>query len=179
MEQRNSGIFEDYARDLGVPPSLGEFSCNDVNRDNAQVVDLVDRAFTSWTIWAYYTAADDPADCPRQGLLIDDATPAKLKPLKLDALAVPHTQAIAGTPKATDYDRSTQTFTLSYDAASDALTQVFVPQRQYPHGYAVAATGAAAASDPGAPGLFLRGGPGAAGPVTRQPAGNAATARPP
>ena len=178
IEQRNIGIFEDYARDLGVPPILGEFSCNDVNRDNAQVVDLVDRAFTSWTIWAYYTAADDPADCPRQGLLVDDGTPAKLKPLKLDALVVPHAQAIAGTPKTTDYDRSTQTFTLSYDATSDALTQVFVPARHYPHGYAVQADGASVVSDAGAPWLLLRAAPGASVSVTVRPATDGTTRRP-
>ena len=75
FEQHGIGAFIDYARSNGLPSLLGEFSCNDVNPDNAQVVDQVDRAFVSWTIWAYYTAADDPADCAHQGLLVDDTKP--------------------------------------------------------------------------------------------------------
>src|SRR5207248_6410586 len=117
VEDHGIGAFVDYAHDQGVPALLGEFSCNDVNPDNAQVIDRADRAFASWTIWAYYTAADDPADCGPQGLLRDDTQPASeanAKQDKLDALVVPHPQAIAGDPQAYDYDRSTRTMTLSY-----------------------------------------------------------------
>jgi len=158
IEQRDIPNFLDYAKGLGVPSVLGEFSCNDVNPDNAQIVDQVDSAFTSWTIWAYYTAADDPADCPAQSLLVDDKQPgseANAKQPKLDALVVPYAQAIAGTPQVTGFDRSTRTFTLSYDARP-GTTQVFVPARVYPKGYATAVTGATVVSDPGAPWLLLR-----------------------
>jgi len=179
VEQRNIGIFHAYARSLGVPTLLGEFSCNDVNRDNAQLVDLVDRAFTSWTVWAYYTGADDPADCPRQGLLVDDKQPAVAKQLKLDALVVPYAQAVAGTPRATDFDRASATFTLSWAPGPDALTQVFVPARHYPHGYAVQATGARVVSAPGAPWLLLRAEPGAtSASVKVTPRTDASTHRP-
>ena len=47
----------------------------------------------------YYTAGDDPANCPRQGLLLDDAKPASemnAKQDKLDAFSVPYAAAIAG-----------------------------------------------------------------------------------
>jgi endoglycosylceramidase len=187
IEQRNIGIFHAYARSLGVPTLLGEFSCNDVQPDNAQVVDLADRAFTSWTIWAYYTAADDPADCPRQGLLVDDKQPGVAKPAKLDVLAEPYAQAIAGTPRSTSFDRSAHRFALSYDAgaapgatlAPGALTQVFVPARQYPHGYAVTVHGASVASAPGAPWLLLRAEPGAGTvDVAVTPASDGTTRRP-
>jgi endoglycosylceramidase len=187
IEQRNIGIFHAYARSLGVPTLLGEFSCNDVQPDNAQVLDLADRAFTSWTIWAYYTAADDPADCPRQGLLVDDRQPAVAKPAKLDVLAEPYAQAIAGTPAANGFDRASRRYTLSYGTAAapgatlapGAVTQVFVPARQYPRGYAVTAHGARVVSAPGAPWLLLRAEPGADKvDVTVTPATGGVTQRP-
>src|SRR5206468_5529643 len=103
---------------------------------------------------------------------------ANAKQPKLDALAVPYAQAVAGTPKATDFDRTTHAFTLSYDAGGRGLTQVFVPARQYPHGYAVSASGAKVASAPGAPWLLLRAAPGAAVTVRVTPATGGATVRP-
>ena len=54
VDARSLGRFTQYAARLGVPGFLSEFSCNDVNPDNARVVDIVDNAFTSWTAWAYY-----------------------------------------------------------------------------------------------------------------------------
>jgi endoglycosylceramidase len=164
IEQRDIGNFLDYAKGTGVPSLLGEFSCNDVNPDNAQIVDQLGHAFTSWTIWAYYTAADDPADCPGQGLLADDTKPASqanVKQPKLDALVAPHPQAIAGTPTGYTFDRATKAMTLSYDTApvpgatlgSRARTQVFVPARQYPHGYKAEVTGGKVVSAAGSPWL--------------------------
>jgi endoglycosylceramidase len=164
IEQWNIANFLEYAKGIGVPSLLGEFSCNDVNPDNAQIVDQLGRAFTSWTIWACYTAADDPADCPGQGLLADDTKPASqanVKQPKLDALVVPYPQAIAGTPKDYAFDRSTKEMTLSYGAAPvpgvtlgrGARTQVFVPARQYPHGYKADVTGGKVVSAPGSPWL--------------------------
>jgi hypothetical protein len=169
-----------------VPGFLGEFSCNDVNDDNAQVVDLTDEAFDSWTIWAYYTAADDPGDCPGQGLLKDDSTAGVAKPLKLDALVVPHAQAIAGTPVSTSLDRSTRTYTLAYRAAAAPgaqlttdLTQIFVPARLYPKGYAAAVSGGSVVSSPGAPWLLVRAGAdGGDVHVTVTPRDDASTRRP-
>lgn len=190
IEQRNIGNFLGYAQGLGVPALLGEFSCNDVNPDNAQIVDQLQPSFTSWSSWAYYTAADDPADCPAQGLLVDDRKPASetnAKQPKLDAFAVPYAQAIAGTPRSASFDRSTREFTLSYGAAPvpgaalapHALTQVFVPQRQYPGGYAAQVSGATVVSAPGAPWLLLDRLP-AAGmvTVTVKPLAGGSTERP-
>ncbi|MFN8544359.1 MAG: cellulase family glycosylhydrolase [Candidatus Binatia bacterium] len=153
IESRQLGNFAQYADQLGVPGFLGEFSCNDVNPDNAQVVDLVGQRFTSWTVWAYYNGADDPADCPRQGLLRDDTQPptgSNVKQAKLDALAVPYAAAIAGTPEGTTLDRTTRTYTLSYRSAPvpgvrlhrSARTMIFVPARMYPAGYVANVSGA-------------------------------------
>jgi endoglycosylceramidase len=190
VEERNIGNFLDYATATGVPSLLGEFSCNDVNPDNAQIVDLLGRGFTSWTIWAYYTAADDPADCPGQGLLADDAKPASqdnVKQPKLDALVVPHAQAVAGTPKESAFDRDTNVFTLAYDTAPvpgaklarGARTQVFVPARQYPHGYAVETAGARVVSASESPWLEVEALPGASSVTVKvSPAAAGRTRRP-
>jgi endoglycosylceramidase len=183
VEDHGIGSFVDYAHDQGVPSLLGEFSCNDVNPDNAQVVDRADRAFASWTIWAYYTAADDPADCSHQGLLRDDAAPASeanAKQDKLDALVVPYPQAVAGEPRSYAYDRATRTMTLAYaTTGASAPTQVFVPARVYPHGYAAAVRGGRVVSGPTSPWLLIAADPGAASvSVTVTPRTDGTTLRP-
>ena len=163
IEAHNLGNYHGYLGRIGAPGFLGEFSCNDVNDDNAQVVDITDAAFDSWTSWAYYTAAEDPADCPGQGLLADDKKPGVAKPAKLDAFAVPHAQAIAGTPKSTSLDRAAKTYKLTYAATAapgttlrSDVTQIFVPQRMFPKGYAAAVNGGEVVSAEGAPWLLVR-----------------------
>jgi endoglycosylceramidase len=188
-EQHGVGNFVAYADRLDVPSFLGEFSCNDADDDNAAMVDLADQDFVSWTIWMYYTYAHDPADCAGQGLLIDDNKPgsmANAKLAKLDAIVVPYPQAIAGTPKSYAYDRSTDTMTLTYQAtavpgahlAAGALTQIFVPELQYPHGYQVAVTGARVVSAATAPWVELAADPGADVSATITPAADSATQLP-
>src|SRR5213079_1538248 len=118
-----------------------------------------------------------------QGLLRDDAQPASegnAKQDKLDALVVPHPQAIAGDPQAYDYDRSTRTMTLSYGATGNgAPTQVFVPARAYPHGYAAAVRGGHVVSAPASPWLLVAGDAGASGvSVTVTPRADGTTLRP-
>ncbi len=145
-ERTNIGRFTDYAAQLDVPGFLSEFSCNDINPDNAQVVDLVAQTFTSWTAWAYYPQ-NHPTDCPRQGLLRNNTQPVSeaVKQDKLDALAVPYAHAIAGTPELETLDRASRTYGLSYRSvpvpgaqlSSGALTEIFVPSRMYPAGYLV------------------------------------------
>jgi endoglycosylceramidase len=162
----NIARFTDYASRLGVPALLTELSCNDVHPDNAQTVDHVARTFTSWVAWMYYTAADDPFNCPRQGLLLDDAKPgsqANAKQAKLDAFAVPYAAAIAGTPESTDLERASRTYTLSYRSSPvpgaelrrGALTAIFVPERMYPDGYVAEVSGARIRSRADAPWLLL------------------------
>jgi endoglycosylceramidase len=182
IEQRQLGRFTDHARQLGVPGFLGEFSCTDVNPDNAQVVDLMGRSFTSWTAWAWYTGANDPANCPRQGLLRDDRQPAtdeNIKQDKLDALAVPHAVAIAGTPESTSLDRTGRTYTLSYRSTAvpgarlrrRARTTIFVPRRMYPSGYTASVRGARIVSAQDAPWLLLTAEPNRAVSVSITPRG--------
>lgn len=93
VEQTQLNRFTNFANRLGVPGFLSEFSCDDVNPDNTQIVDLMAHTFTSWTAWAYYNGAADPADCSTQGPLINDqlaGSEANARQDKLDALAVPY-----------------------------------------------------------------------------------------
>jgi endoglycosylceramidase len=159
------GQLSSYAKKLDVPGFLGEFGGSDDNPDNAQQVDIADGSFTSWTEWAYYGAGQTD-DLPGQGLLIDSSNPgseANARQDKLNALAVPYAQAIAGTPLTTSLTRATKVYRLSYSTAAvpgstlspGAVTQVFIPARMYPTGYSVSAIGAKVVSAPGSPWLLL------------------------
>lgn len=164
LRDNGVGNFVAYANKLDVPAFEGEFSCNDDDRDNAATVDLFDQDLLSWTIWAYYTYASDPADCAGQGLLISDGKPgsvANSKPAKLAALVVPYPDAIAGMPESYSFDRTTDTMTLTYSTqaapgaklAARAETVIFVPRLSYPTGYEVEAVGARVTS--GAPSPWI------------------------
>lgn len=122
IDQQGIDTQMNYSRKtLGVPTFVGEFSSNDANDDNAYMVDLMQSRFLSWTMWMYYTAASDPANTPGQGLLINDNKPgseANAKQAKLNAVAIPYSMAIAGTPLSTSFDRTTYTYKLAYSAAS-------------------------------------------------------------
>ncbi len=162
IERTNIGRFTGYGKQLGVPAILTEFSCNDVNPDNAQVVDLVARSFITWTAWAYYPR-NQGSDCPGQGLIRKDDDPASAKQDKLGALAVPYARAIAGRPKSTKLDRASRTYTLRYRSAPvsgarlkrGARTEIFVPKRTYPDGYVPRVGGATVDSRPNARRLLL------------------------
>lgn len=159
LEQHGIGSFESFAARHDVPGFLGEFSCNDAEDDNDAMVDLADKHFLSWTAWMYYTAKADPANCPGQGLLVNDSrhgTPRNAKPAKLRAFVVPYPQAIAGTPESYSYNRTTRTMTLRYRARGvsgatltpGAVTDVFVPRRVYRHGFRVTVHGGRTVSTP-------------------------------
>jgi endoglycosylceramidase len=159
LEQHGVDSLLAYTASLDVPGILGEFSCNDADNDNDAMVDLADKHFLSWTAWMYYTAKADPANCPGQGLLVNDSrhgTPRNAKPAKLRAFVVPYPQAIAGTPESYSYNRTTRTMTLRYRARGvsgatltpGAVTDVFVPRRVYGHGFRVTVHGGRTVSTP-------------------------------
>jgi len=147
-DQQGLDTATNYARQqLGVPAFVGEFSSGDANDDNATMVDLMGARFLPWTIWAYYTYSQDPANTPAQGLLLDDNQPgseANAKQAKLDAIAVPYATAIADTPASTSFDRTSGEYDLTYYTQPvpgatliRAPTTIFLPQRAYPNGYHV------------------------------------------
>ena len=145
-----------------APGFLSEFGASDVDTDNARLVDLADENFWSWTYWAYYAYhPQDPANSATQGLLVDDRLPgseSNVKQAKLDALDVPWARAVAGTPLRYHYDRAADVMTLTYSTLApagahpdpQAPTEVFVPRRHYPDGYAVTVDGGRVLSPPNA-----------------------------
>ncbi|MDE0855827.1 MAG: cellulase family glycosylhydrolase [Nevskia sp.] len=156
-----------YADRMQLPELIGEFGANGADSAYAKQVDAFDGHFLSWAYWVYYIPPGDPSDPAAGSILLDSTKPgsqSNANQTKLDALVVPYPQAIAGTPVSYAFDRSTRAMQLAYTTdpvpgatlASGALTQIFVPHRQYPTGYQVEATGATVVSAPGAPWLELR-----------------------
>lgn len=142
-----------YASRLGVPWIVSEFGASDADAEYAKEIDFFDSHFLSWMYWMYYGYPTDPADTPLESIVISDLLPgstANSKPLKLNALVVPYAEEIAGTPVSYSFFRASDILKLTYLAAAPpgvhlaagALTQLFVPQQKYPHGYAIRVSGA-------------------------------------
>jgi endoglycosylceramidase len=147
-----------FATRNGYPFFVGEFGASDELTEQRTVVDALGAAFAPWAVYAY-TARLDSSGTPTQSLLKDDAKPASeanAKQAKLDALVVPYAVAIAGTPASWSFGRGSRVVHFRYAPRGGGTTVVFVPQRVYATGYAVAATGARVVSAAGAPWLRLR-----------------------
>src|SRR5262249_35715219 len=66
------------------------------------------------------------------------------KPVLLAAIVRPYPERVAGRPTSYAFDVATSTFTLTYTpAAIAAPTEIAVPARSYPNGYAVDCDGCA------------------------------------
>lgn len=140
------------------------------------VVSGAERARVGWLQWSF-CGCDDPTGSPRTEGLVNNAKapPAgdNVNTGMLDALAVPSPELVAGTPESYGYDPGSRVFTLRYRTEradgtapfpAGSVTSVSVPAVQYPHGYAVRATGARVvkhgrvltlASEPGATGVSV------------------------
>jgi endoglycosylceramidase len=150
----------DYAeRRLQQPWLVTEFGGSQADTELAQEVDLLQQRFVSWIDWTYVASAEEPDRPIAQRILLNPeahGSEANVKISRLDALAVPYAQAIAGTPVACAYDRANRRFTLRYRAASKSIaTRLFVPQRVYPNGYRIDVSGGAVISSPTSPSVLL------------------------
>jgi endoglycosylceramidase len=162
-----------YTNQLGAPWIVSEFGASDADPEYAKEVDFFDSHFLTWMYWQY-DGNLDPGDTPLEGLVNGSpGSEANANQQKLDALVVPYPQAIAGTPETYSYNRGTHTMTLTYSSAPvagvrltpGALTQIFVPPRQYPSGYSVNVSGATVQSSLASAWLLLASLPGSH-PVT-------------
>jgi endoglycosylceramidase len=133
-----------------------------------------DEYMVGWQYWHYCGCNDPTTQGPgeTQAIVKDPAKPPEgdnLKSAKLDVLVRPYPQLIAGTPQSWKFDADAKVFTLTYTSQradgghfeGRPLTEVFVPKRQFPSGYAVDAEGAGVASAAGAAVLKLQACPGA------------------
>ncbi len=144
-----------YAARAGAAVDLGEFGDSENYTDDANMVDLATEDFLSWTYWEYYKTKASTSP----GLLIDDnkaGSTTNVRAGLLNALVVPYPEEIAGTPGTYTLDRADWVMHLRYSTASvdpkmactGAATEVFVPRRDYPHGYRVRVTGGRVVSPP-------------------------------
>jgi endoglycosylceramidase len=148
---------------------LTEFGATDDLDQIERVEESADRFMTGWQYW-HYCSCDDPTTSGSGGTqaVVNDAakppTGSNVRTAKLERLARAYPQAVAGTPRSFDFDRSTSRFHLDYSTqrvgggpfAFGADTEVFIPRRHYPRGYDVVASGAEPLSKPGASVLVLR-----------------------
>jgi endoglycosylceramidase len=153
---------------------LTEFGATEDLDTIRRVVTRADEFMSGWQYWHYCGCTDPTTQGPgdTQAIVKDPAKPPtgdNLKSAKLDVLVRPYPQLVAGTPKPWTFDEASKAFTLEYATSRPGggsfdgrpLTEVFVPRRQYPAGYAVRAEGAAIASGAGAETLLLQACPGA------------------
>ncbi|MBI2734526.1 MAG: cellulase family glycosylhydrolase [Aquabacterium sp.] len=174
---------EDYIMNMQVNKALrdgnavmmNEFGATEDVTDIGHMVAVADKLMLPWTHWAWW--AQDPAGQgddgkrPWEGVIVDPTLPPvgdNLVQGKLDVLVRPHPLVVAGTPTAWRFDVPTRTFTLSYQtkrpaAAADPslVTEVFVPVRQYPHGYTASIQGGMQVSAANEPVLRIKATPGA------------------
>jgi endoglycosylceramidase len=134
-----------HSAQTGSALLLSETCCSLAAAD--RVMPLLDEHLMSWQWWDYY--GDSPFS------LHIAASPALIRP---------YPQVVAGTPQRYSFDRNTKVFEFDYSSARAAgvgsfppgsQTEVFVPEYQYPDGYAVEVDGAQVTSAPGAQLLTL------------------------
>jgi hypothetical protein len=127
-----------------------------------------------WQYWQYCGCSDPTTQGPgdTQAIVKDPAKAPvgdNVEAAKLQILARPYPQLVAGTPKAWRFDPAARVFTLRYSTAragggsfsGSPETEIYVPRSQFPAGYGVTARGAGVVSPVGAQLLRLRACPGA------------------
>ena len=141
----------------------------------ATTTDQFDARLAPWLYWSY------------NGLIVSNSNQplvaGNVNFTVLDSLTRPYPTVVNGTPRGLQYDTPTHTLDFRYvadrpdgrRAPPGLATVIAVPQRDYPSGYSVAATGALVTSGPCSPQLTLRNDPGATSIGVRiSPANNCA-----
>ena len=132
---------------------------------DARFLTAMVESFTSWQYWAW-RAYDC---CYREYGIIqrlgEAPTPDNLDQNLLDIIVQPYSRAIAGTPVAASYAVDSKRYSLEFSprpvaggTAPDGgwTTEIFVPRRHYPEGYAVTVTNGTVVSEPGATLLLIQ-----------------------
>ena len=151
---------------------LSEFGATDDLATIRSNIELADRHMVSWEYW-HYCECQDPTTTGTgtQAIVVDPSQPpsgSNVKQTKLDVLAEPYPQVVAGTPAGYDFDEATQRFSLTYSTRGPTgknfarrakrssrrskrklkfrQTQIFLPKDHYPAGYTASVSGGGIAS---------------------------------
>jgi endoglycosylceramidase len=160
------------AQTSGDALMLSEFGATDDLATIRSNIRLADRHMVSWQYW-HYCECQDPTTTGTgtQSIVVDPAQPpsgSNVKQAKLDVLAEPYPQVVAGTPTSFGFDDTTRTFSLAYSTKGPTgknfarrakhrrkrrktkfrQTQIFLPPDHYPAGYSVTVQGGGIASKP-------------------------------
>jgi endoglycosylceramidase len=129
--------YADEAKALGAALWIGEYG----GRQNAGYASYMDAAYAgagsvaaSTMVWSYdYNTSG-------YGLMNDDGSE---KPATVAALALPYPSRVAGDPASYAWDDAKKVFTARFasDATITAPTEIVVPKRAYPGGFAVTCAG--------------------------------------
>jgi endoglycosylceramidase len=156
------------ARQTGDALMLSEFGATDDLGVIRRIVDSAEEHMVSWQEWHYCDCADPTTSGPGvQSLVLDPRKPPRgtnVKREKLEILARPYPQAVAGTPQRFGFDEADSRFEFAYRTRrpdgraprAGLTTDVFVPKIHYPRGYRVRADGARVVSKPRSRLLRLR-----------------------
>jgi len=131
---------------------LTEFGATDAKSVLTPMVERADRNMVSWTEW-HYCGCDDPTTSgpgAKQAIVLDPAKPPagdNLKAVTLDQLVRPYPQVVAGTPESWSY--ADGTFRARWTARK-GVSEIALPARVYPKGYAAQVQGASITSAKGA-----------------------------
>jgi endoglycosylceramidase len=163
------------AQGAGDALMLSEFGATDDLATIRSNLEAADRHMVSWEYWHYCECLDPTTTGSGTQAIVVDPHQAPLgsnvKQAKLDVLAEPYPQVIAGTPASFGFDDATRTFTLAYSTrgptgknfarrtknprarskkarkkAKFRQTQIFLPKAHYPNGYSAVAQGGGIAS---------------------------------
>jgi endoglycosylceramidase len=159
-----------YASTTGDALMLSEFGATD-DLDTIRLnVKQADQHMVSWEYWHYCECLDPTTSgSGTQAIVVDPNQPpsgGNVKQAKLDVLAEPYPQLVAGTPTSFGYDPATRAFTLAYSTkgptgknfsrrlgkrmkrskAKFRQTQIFLGRDRYPGGYTVKVDGGGVAS---------------------------------
>ena len=153
---------EKHAAATGDALLLTEFGATGDDNVLTPMTDRADRFMVGWQDW-HYCGCDDPTTSgpgDKQAIVRDPRKPpdgANVDTAKLKLLSRPHPDAVAGTPTSFGFDTATKTFTLNYKLARadgkgsfgpSGETEIAVPDRQYPNGYATTVQGGRILSAP-------------------------------
>jgi endoglycosylceramidase len=144
-----------------VPTFVGEFGAKNGDPNGPAFMtahfDALDQLGISGTQWEYSVSADS-WNMETYGVVAADGTEYPVA----QAIVRPFARAVAGSAVASAYDSTSKRYTLTYaPIAAGGVTEVSLPSRAYPNGYAVGLTGGCvdATSAPGR--LLVQSDPGA------------------